>query len=187
MGKTDEAEPLFRDTLERCIRIFGDAHPGTFTCTRSLCNMLTELGRADEAVEVLTERYQSAQSAGVQDSPPYFEMTQSFAVALASLDRHDEAKPKFEEALGGFRAMLPGEHPRIGHTLAALGNSQLKAGDAENAEPSLLEAYEILSDAGEADSTRSTAGLLAEIYQSRGENENATLWRSRAAELTEHE
>lgn len=187
MGRTDEAEPLFRDTLERCIRVFGDAHPGTFTCTRSLCNMLTELGRADEAVEVLTERYRAAQSASVQDSPPYFEMTQCFAVALASLDRHDEAKPKFEEALGGFRAMLPEEHPRIGHSLAAFGKSQLNAGHAENAEPKLLEAYEILSTAGESDSARSTAGLLAEIYQSRGEDEKTTLWRSRAAELTDHE
>lgn len=187
MGKTDEAEPLFRDTLERCIKVFGDAHPGTFTCTRSLSNMLTELGRADEAVEVLTERYQTAQTAGVQDSPPYFEMTKSFAAALASLDRHDEAKPKFEEALGGFRAMLPAEHPRIGHTLAGFGQSQLKAGHAKEAEPKLLEAYEILSKAGESDSARSTAGLLAEIYQARGENENATLWRSRAAELTDHQ
>jgi len=187
MGKTDEAEPLFRDTLERCIKVFGDAHPGTFTCTRSLCNMLNDLGRADEAVEILTERYRAAQTAGVQDSPPYFEMTQSFAVALADLDRHDEAKPKFEEALGGFRAMLPAEHPRIGNTLAAFGKSQLKAGHPEEAEPKLLEAYEILSNAGELDSTRSTAGLLAEIYLARAENENATLWRSRAAELTDHE
>ena len=187
MGKTDEAEPIFRDTLERCIKVFGDAHPGTFTCTRSLCNMLNDLGRADEAVEILTERYRAAQTAGVQDSPPYFEMTQSFAVALAALDRHDEAKPKFEEALGGFRAMLPAEHPRIGNTLAALGKSQLKAGHVEDAEPKLLEAYEILSNAGELDSTRSTAGLLAEIYLARAENENAMLWRSRAAELTDHE
>ncbi|MCA9273604.1 MAG: serine/threonine protein kinase [Phycisphaerales bacterium] len=180
MGKPEKAEPLFRDTLERCIRVYGEAHPGTLTCTRSLCNMLTELDRAEEAVEILSERYDIAKQAGATDLPPYFELTNIYANALAKLGRHDEAKAKYEEAIAGLRTMYPEGHPKIGRSLASYGGSRQEAGDAESAEPLLIEAYNVLSAAGETESARATAGRLMKLYDGLGREQDAQLWRVRA-------
>ena len=136
-----------------------------------------EADRADEAVEILSERYQAAQSTGALDSPPYFEMTQCYGVALASLDRHDQAEAMFQESLVGFREMLPEGHPRIGRTLASLGGNQLKAGKPEAAEPNLIEGYEILSAAGEMESAQHAAARLVRIFESRGDTAALEHWR----------
>ncbi len=182
MGRPDEAEPLFRDTLERCIRVYGEAHPGTLTCTRSLVMMLLDLDRPEEAIEIAQERYVAAQIPDTTKTPPYFEMTSAYANALALAGMHTDAAPLYAESLAGLREMLPPEHPRLSEILLASGRNNFEAGEYETAEPLLTEAYGIAERAGNAESARAVAAMLAELNERLNRKDEAQLWKLKASQ-----
>ena len=97
-------------------------------------------------------------------------------------DRLDEAEPLLEEGLRIRRQTFEPGHRELSDSLRRLGELRLLQGRLKEAETLLLDAYRALleSQGPESSRTRSTAGLLAELYERQGDEQRSQDYRHRA-------
>src|SRR4029077_11552216 len=55
LGRMKEAEPMFKEVVERRRKVLGEDHADTIASLNYYANMLTSLGRAGEAEPMLTD------------------------------------------------------------------------------------------------------------------------------------
>ncbi len=176
----DKAEPLMRDTLERCRKVFGPSHPGTLTCTNSMASILRDMDRLDEAESLLRPVYEMLNS----DSDDLFvfrvDTGKTLSIVLSEMGNAEEAEPVFEATIAGMRTLYSEPHEDLGRTLTYWGRNKVLLGEAESAEPLMLEGYEILAGVGQTAAAAKAAGYLAEVYGKLGRTDDQRLWQGRS-------
>jgi tetratricopeptide (TPR) repeat protein len=100
---------------------------------------------------------------------------------LLKLEQYDQAESALDQALRIRRKLFGDESLQAAQSAHDLADLHLKLGRADRAEPLLLETYSSLETNHPADKglLRSTAALLAQLYDQRGEADNALVWRAR--------
>jgi len=99
-------------------------------------------------------------------------------------DRVKQAVELLQEAVRLHRETKPENFRELGITLVHLGIYESMAGHDDEAEAAYLEGYQVLSDSlgPEIGWTQGVVGILAGFYETKGDEQQAALWRSRFIE-----
>ena len=111
MGRTGEAEPLFRQALEIGEKTIGTAHPDYATNLNNLAGLLRDMGRRDEAGPLIRQALEiDAKTIGTAH-PDYAIRLNNFAGLLKEMGRIEEARSMLDEAVAIRRKSLGEDHP----------------------------------------------------------------------------
>ena len=109
LGLLEEAEELFRDSLDMRTELFGNDHPDTLVTANWLAVVLTEQGRLDE-VEAMDIDILERRRRVLGDRHPHtLRSIHNLAVLYRYTSRPAEAEPYFREALTVSRETLGDE------------------------------------------------------------------------------
>jgi tetratricopeptide (TPR) repeat protein len=156
-GRYEEAEPFVREGLEVRQKVLGNAHPDTAMSWHRLSDLLYSKGdyqgaeRASmEAIEVYKRALPRPQDALTFSTP-----LNELGMILNKMGRSQEAEASVRQALEIRTRILPPGHRLIGSSKGALGESLRLQKRYVEAEPLLVEGYNILkSTTGEQDPRR---------------------------------
>jgi eukaryotic-like serine/threonine-protein kinase len=118
-GDVAGSEDLLRRALEIRAASFGPAHRSVLEGRINLAIVATQLGRHDEAVELLREAERHAEGA---DPKIRVELLEILGGVRTEQGRHDEAEAVLRRALDQARAAWPADDPRVLQVLANLAN-----------------------------------------------------------------
>ena len=110
-GKLNEAEPLFRESLEGSRRTLGDTHPSTLTSINNLGSLLLAQGKLSEAELLLREALEVKRRTLGDTHPSTLASINNLASLLQAHGKLDEAEPLYRQAVSGAKKTLGVEHP----------------------------------------------------------------------------
>jgi tetratricopeptide (TPR) repeat protein len=129
MGRTAEAEPLYRQAWADFTRDQGEDAPKALTAASNLAQALLANDRAAEAEPILRRVLTVRRTTLGQTHPDTIGSLNNLAQALSQLGRHDEARPLQRQAWDQARATLGEDHP---NTLTLLSNYVGQLGRAKD-------------------------------------------------------
>jgi tetratricopeptide (TPR) repeat protein len=110
-GRLDEAEPLWREAMERNRRTLGDDHFNTQVSISNLGVLLMAQGKTREAEPLFEELYRRAATS--QLAPVHAAMLMSnYALTLPKLNKHEQAYAPLTEVVTRLRSLEP-VNPRM--------------------------------------------------------------------------
>jgi tetratricopeptide (TPR) repeat protein len=118
-GKYDEAEPMYRETLELTEKALGKEHPQTLVSMNNLASLLARQGKYDEAEPMYRETLELTEKALGKEHPHTLVSMNNLAYLLESQGKYDEAEPMYRETLKLTEKALGKEHPQ---TLVSMNN-----------------------------------------------------------------
>ena len=130
-GDVAGSEALLRRALEIRAASFGPAHPNVLEGRINLAIVMSQLGRQDEAVELLQL---AEQHAGEAEPTIRVEMFMVLSGVLTAQGRFDEADAVLRRGLTEARAAWPADDPRVLQVLANLSNAANRRGRPAEAE-----------------------------------------------------
>ena len=139
-GHYEEAEPLFKEALDKHIEKLGHDHPDTLTSMNNLAALYQAQGRYEEAAPLFKEVLDKSIEKLGHDHPDTLSSMNNLAALYQAQGRYEEAAPLFKEVLDKSIEKLGRDHPDTlssMNNLAALYESQ---GRYKEAEPLLKEA-----------------------------------------------
>ncbi len=177
MSRFDEAEPLFREVIERRSRVYGFDHPQTLASRNMLAGTIQKQGREREAADMLRGIYEARLAALGPDHFATLNSMGSLAVPLIRLGEYEEAEQLVRATLRGFRAQLGSEHSK---TLIVMGNLAYlleDLGKVEEAAALYRETIDVTKRVSGARSpdTWSPMNNLAMLLEKSGDHEGALL------------
>ncbi len=177
----DEAEPLYVATLEARRRVLGDDHPHTINSIDNLGTLYHMQGRLDAAEPLYLEARERCLRVLGPDHPKTSTSLNNLAVLYYSRQQYEQSASYFAESIAAQRRTLRVGHWRIGAALSNSGGCLLKLNRLEEAEASLLESYQILSDFFHPRHKRAlrAASYLADLYKTWNKPEEAARWAER--------
>jgi eukaryotic-like serine/threonine-protein kinase len=179
-GKLDEAERYRREALERRRRVLGSEHPDTLEAMHNLARLRVDQADLDEAERLLREAVAGRKNVL---GPAHADTLDSIGELGAVLDargRDREGESLLREAIAGYRG-LPQPDPRLGAQLERLGLVLSRRRAFDEAEPLLLESYDIATkneDPGRK-KAHHRAKSLARLYDAWAKPERAAEWRGK--------
>ncbi|CAN5632702.1 hypothetical protein BH09PLA1_BH09PLA1_06380 [soil metagenome] len=135
-GKLSEAEPLYREALERYRRVLGDDHPGTLISISNMGALLQAEGKLSEAEPVLREALERSRRVLGHDRLGTLDSINNMGSLLQEQGKLSEAEPLWREALEGYRRVLGDDHPRTLNSINNMG--RLLQGQSKLSEAELL-------------------------------------------------
>jgi tetratricopeptide (TPR) repeat protein len=182
-GRLAEAEPLLTATLETSRRVLGEGHPRSLTLLNNLARAAREKG--DEArAETLLRRSLELRRRVYGDAHPHtVTALNNLATQLERVQRFDEARRCFEEALATAARLLPADNWRLAHIRANHARLLGRLGRYREAEGLLLESLRVMELAFGAEHARTVevARRLVALYEAWGRPAEAARWRARLA------
>jgi len=167
-----DAEPFVREGLELRAKALGNANPDTGMAFFRLSDLLYREGKYLDALDAAQESVAVFNRAlsKPDDNPFYANPQLELGLILDKMGKLDEAESHLRKALEIRHRLVPPGNQLIGITEGALGECltlQRRYGDAE---PLLLDSYQVIrSTTVENDSRRDEArGRLAVLYRSWG-------------------
>src|SRR5690606_27329380 len=146
LGQVDEAEPLFRESIETRRRLFGERHLMVVSPMRSLARLLRESGRAREAESLARE----AHSIRVEQLGPLHEDTLNAFDGVVEVELElGNAAAAMADALLALNAKLETRSEDSTPVLVSrvhLARAQHMVGDLDAARASFELAYQRLSE-----------------------------------------
>jgi tetratricopeptide (TPR) repeat protein len=147
-GKLAEAEPYYRDALEKRRRVLGEEHPDTLTSINNMGVLLESQGKLAEAEPYYRDALEKRRRVLGEEHPDTLSSINNMGVLLQSQGKDREvldlAEP-FEPA--ARKAFSGGNAPRLAKVLTLLGRARVGVGyDRARfalAEANLLEAHAI--------------------------------------------
>jgi tetratricopeptide (TPR) repeat protein len=172
MGKFAEAEPLYREALDRGRRVLGDDHPATLFSINNYGYLLASMERLDEAETYYHEALDGFRRTLGDDHPDTLTSIYNMGGLLQSIGRLAEAEAYYREAFDGRRRVLGEDHRDTLGSVYDLGNLLLALGNPDEAD-SFFE--ELLEAARESDSrSRKLQGVLDALTAVRINSERYT-------------
>ena len=99
LGRTAEAEAIFRTVLDARRRHLGNTHPSTLTVLNNLVVMLIQSGRLEEAAPLLDESVTTTRERLGPTAPLTLRAMHHRAYALEDLGRLDESEAQLRDLL----------------------------------------------------------------------------------------
>jgi WD40 repeat protein len=109
-GEPADAEPLFRQSLERKQRILGAEHPATLTAIKNLAHVLQAQNNLAEAVVFFRECLEIYRRVQGPEHPDVIVAMNELADALEDQGKRDEADDLSRQCLEGWRRLLNPDH-----------------------------------------------------------------------------
>ncbi|XRB10325.1 EF-hand domain-containing protein [Pseudoscourfieldia marina] len=141
-GKYAKAEPLYREALDGCRRVLGDAHPQTLASISGLAILLSDQGKYAKAEPLYREALDGCRRELGDTHPRTLGSINNLAGLLSDQRKYADAEPLLREALDGYRRELGDAHP---DTLMSINNLAMllsAQGKYADAEPLLREALD---------------------------------------------
>jgi serine/threonine protein kinase/tetratricopeptide (TPR) repeat protein len=124
-GDLEEASARYRDALKIKERALGAAHPDVATTLTNLAGVLSELGRAGEALEHSNRGVEiTAQSLGWEHPDTALQLANRSSI-FNQLHRYADARQDAEHALAIWERELGTENPDLPFLLGPLGDARL--------------------------------------------------------------
>jgi eukaryotic-like serine/threonine-protein kinase len=166
--RLERAERYLRRALAGRKDTLGPKHPATMVSKSTLSALLTRLDRADEAIDLSTEVLAFRRSELGERHPQTLIAMTHHAAALRELDQLEEAAELGRRAVNLAREVLPSNHWRLGHHKSQYARTVARISGYEEAEPLLVDAYEIMVSGLGADHVHTRrVGELLEAFQRR--------------------
>jgi tetratricopeptide (TPR) repeat protein len=188
-SRYEEAEPLYRRSLEIKEKTLGKDHPSVATTLNNLAGLYRQQGRYEEA-EPLYKRSLEIWEQSLGKEHPYVAAALN---NLAGLYRHQgryaEAEPLYKRSLEIRENKLGKDHPSVATTLNNLAELYRQQGRYAKAEPLYKRSLEIQEDKLGKDhpSVATTLNNLANLYNSQGCYAEAEPLYKRSLEIREDE
>ncbi|MET4201970.1 CHAT domain-containing tetratricopeptide repeat protein [Bradyrhizobium sp. LA6.12] len=181
-GRSDEAEPLFREAasyfreaVQASRKKLGPRHPQTLITIISLAQVQQAWNHYRDAEPLFREALQASRETLGPRHPQTLISIDGLAQVYNALGRYDEAEPLYREALKARREMLGARHPDTLGSLNALASFYRDRGRYEQAEPFYLEALQASRETlgPRHPQTLNSIDALAHVYQYWGHWEQA--------------
>ena len=180
-GKLDEAERYRREALDRRRRVLGDDHPDTLEAMHNLARVRVDQHAFAEAERLLREAVAGRRRVLGSNHADTLDSIGELGSVLGALGHEREAEGLLRESIAGFRALAQPD-PRLGAQLERLGLLLSQRRAFEEAEPLLLEGYEIMSKSEHAArSAQHIVESLVRLYEAWEKPDRAAEWKSKTA------
>jgi serine/threonine protein kinase/tetratricopeptide (TPR) repeat protein len=176
LGRFNEAETLYKHTIEESVKAVGEVDPDTLYLFQNLGSLYATWGRFTEAQLNYQRVLDADQKILGPDHPTTLAALGSLAVTYTDQGRYREALPLLEQVLRASRVAFGSENPVTLNRVNNLGMAYLDAGKPSLAEPLLLDALKAQRrtlGVGHPDTAR-TANNLAILYDHQERYEEAT-------------
>jgi serine/threonine protein kinase len=110
-GEPADAEPLFRQSLERELRLFGEEHPATMASRKNLARVLKKQKKLAEADTLLRECLEIYRRVQGPEHPDALIAMDRRADILEEQGKRDEADVLLRQCVEGWNRLLGPEHP----------------------------------------------------------------------------
>jgi non-specific serine/threonine protein kinase/serine/threonine-protein kinase len=145
-GKLDQAEPYYREALEKRRRVLGGEHPDTLISINNMGALLQAEGKIDQAEPYYREALEKRRRVLGDEHPHTLASIGSMGALLHAQGKPSEALELLTPAQETARQAFTGSNAiRLGRFLTALGLVRTAIGELEIAETNLKEAYAIIN------------------------------------------
>ncbi len=181
LGRYDEAEPLMRHTYEQRLALHGAEHPYTLTALNNLANVTKRAGHVDEGERLMRLNMERHRAAIGDRHPNTITGIYNYADLLRELGRYPESERLFSECVNLGIQHLPTGHWLIGLYRSGFGELLREMRRFDEAEPHLLEGYQILRQqlGAEHERTQRAARRIVTLYEDWDRPDAAAEWRAR--------
>ena len=181
-GKYSEAEPLVLEGLELRRKVLGNAHIGTGSALFRLSDLYYRQGKYSEAESAARESVEVFKRAlaAPQDSTLFTNPLVEMGLILDKVGRIHEAETYLRQALEIRTRLLPKGNQLIGKAEGVLGECLTMQKRYADAEPLLLDSYQILETTTVPNDARRTeaARRLNLLYSKWGKPEQAARYNA---------
>jgi tetratricopeptide (TPR) repeat protein len=136
-GALDEAEAIYRQVLARQRAVLGSPHPDLAITLNNLAFLLSRREQFDEAAALYRESVDMQVGIFGPAHPNSLMLMGNLAGALVNSGRLDDGLDVLRERVDAARAAFPDGDWRVGTAWSALGQTLLRYGRLEAAEPAL--------------------------------------------------
>jgi serine/threonine protein kinase/Flp pilus assembly protein TadD len=136
-GDYAAAEPMLRELVDRCNRVFGPDHIATLTIQNNLAGVMYESDRWAEAEPIYAEILPRFIKKLGADHPSTIQATVNYAKTLDGLKKYDQAEPLARGAVDAATAKLGPDHPLSFQARRALAEALINQQRAADALPIL--------------------------------------------------
>ena len=181
LGRLEESERLFEHAVELNREVNGDDHRGTLITMIYLAQLYRRMGRMGEAESMYLQVNELARNRYGDTFPSTLASADGLAKLYIRMDRAAECEPLAAAAAAGARQAYGATTARTGLYLRTWGRCLGQVGRFEEAEPVLLESYEILDASGGPEHTDTVEVIeaLVELYDDWGRPGPANDWRAK--------
>jgi len=159
-GRQAEAEPYFRETFERFLRLRGDDHIDTLRAASNLGRLLDTKGEYAEAETILRNGLTKIRSLRGDDHEESLSAASNLAALLSHMGKREEAGRLLSRALEGRIKLLGRQHPM---TLDAMDNLGVHLADGQRYEEALPLLQEAMSGMEKISGRNSLFATIARI------------------------
>ena len=185
-GQASMVEPLLRESLVECERMFGPEHPNTLDCRHHLAVAFRAQGKYSEAEQEHRLLLKLRKRVLGAEHPSVLVERIHLTTSLHAQGKHSQAERKYRTILRINEPLLGPEHPlilRIHNNLARTLAAQGKHAEAEREDRAVFKLVERVLGA-EHVFTLSNRNNLAETLRARGkyseaEHELRAVWKAR--------
>ncbi|KAI1159422.1 hypothetical protein F5B18DRAFT_587349 [Nemania serpens] len=187
LGKYDEAEAMYRQTLQLYEGVLGREHPSTLSSINNLALVLGSQGKYGEAETMHRQTLQLKEGVLGREHPDTLSSMNNLALVLGSQGKYGEAEAMHRQTLQLREEVLGREHPDTLSSMNNLANvlgSQGKYGEAETMHRQTLQLREEVLGREHPD-TLSSMNNLAEVLRSQGKYGEAEAMHRQTLQLKE--
>ncbi len=179
-GRTNEAESAFQGAVTIFRDHWGDDHRYVADALVACAHIKQDLSDHTAAEELLGEALGIRRRILPFGHPDTVDALDEFVQVLMRNGKPDEAEPIMRECLDRYQQRLEPADRRFPVMQALLGECLLQLGRFDEAEPLLLDSYELLhSVSGAGTETSDTIQVLVQLYDAWNRPDHAAEWRAR--------
>jgi tetratricopeptide (TPR) repeat protein len=180
LGRLDEAEQLYRRSLQVRRTLFPDGHPEVAVTLSNLAMLLQNRGDLDSAEPLYREALTNLDGFLPEEHPTRAVILRNLADLLTARGAAAEAEATARRALDILQAAGKPGSWRIADAESVLGGALAALGHYQEATPLLLGSYTRLQDlrGKEAPYTRQALDRIVELYRRTGNEERAEQYRA---------
>jgi tetratricopeptide (TPR) repeat protein len=178
-GRSEEAEQMFRDSLEMRLKLLGPDHYEVSWSMVNLAAWLHRKGQLDESERLYRKALAIRRNWLGQDHPETIRISGALASVLRDNGDCRAALPLFEETISRGVALLGPDHLDVAGDRSAIGPCLTRLGRYREAEEQLLAAHARLQAARGPQNwqTKLSIRRLAELYEAWGKPDKAKPYR----------